>query len=218
MNPPLILVSGPWSSGTTAVTGALVHAGLVGFGPWQHTRDPRTPNCYEWTVFRDWAMTFTSEQTLALTVDSPAPIRASALRLRDEILAQRHGAYDPAVDPPLVMKYALSALLLPALAEAFDLRLLVVTRPLADIEATAQRRGWGPAFGAAGAQVLYAHLFGALVQYGWPAELLHYPRLMADPPGELDRVLGFCRHRPSEEARRAGLAFIRPQPDATDAE
>ena len=143
MKPRLVLVSGPWSCGSTAVTGALIHAGLVSFGPYFHTRDPRTPNSYEWVVFRDWAKQFTSEQTLALTATSPARVRDAAHRFRNDILQQRYGAYDPLVDPPLVMKYALSCLLLPALAEVFDLKVVVVTRPLAVIEATAVRRQWG---------------------------------------------------------------------------
>lgn len=210
MKPTLVLVSGPWSSGTTAVAGALVHAGLKSFGPFLQTRDPRTPNSYEWTVFRDWTQRFASEQTLSLTVDSPAPIRAAALQFRDEILDQRYGPYDPLVDAPLVMKYPLSALLLPALADAFSLRVLVVTRPLADIEATARRRGWGQVFGATGAQLIYSQLFDALVHFGWPAELLHFPRLLADPREEFERALRFCNHQPSPEQLRAAIEFIRP--------
>ncbi len=210
MKPRLVLVSGPWSCGSTAVTGALVHAGLIGFGPYFQTRDPLTPNSFEWLVFRDWCMKFTSQQSLALTATSSAVVRDAAARFRDEIVQQRYGSYDPLLDPPLVMKYALSCLLLPAFADAFELRVVVVTRPLAAIEATSLRRQWGPQFGAAGAQVIYAQLFGLLVEYGIPAELLHFPAFQREPALKLDELLRGCGHVPTHAQRAAALAFVRP--------
>jgi hypothetical protein len=210
MKPRLVLVSGPWSCGSTAVTGALIHAGLVGFGPYFHTCDPLTPNSFEWLVFREWTMLFTSEQTLTLTATSPAVVRDAASRFRDDIVQQRYGAYDPESDPPLVMKYALSCLLLPALADVFDLNVVVVTRPLAAIEATALRRQWGAQFGAAGAQVIYAQLFALLVEHGVPAELLHFPTFQREPGVGLDGLLRACGHVPTQAQRDAALAFVRP--------
>jgi hypothetical protein len=209
VKPRLVLVSGPWGSGSTAVTGALVHAGLIGFGPYFQTNDPRTPNSYEWLPFRACIQRFVSESTLALTTPSVETVRSALQSLCDDILVQRHGAYDPRCDPPLVMKYALSALLLPVIAEVFDLRLVVVTRPLPAIEATARRRGWGPQFGAAGAELVYAHLFGALVALGTPTELLHYPRLLTEPEAALDRILGHCGQCATPVGLAAAVAFVR---------
>ena len=209
MKPRLVLVSGPWGCGSTAVAGALIHAGLIGFGPYFPTRDLLTPSSYEWCVFRDWVMQFTSEKTLSLTAESPDIVRAAARRFCDDIVRQRYGAYDPLVDPPLVMKYALSCLLLPALAEVFQLHLVVVTRPLAIIEATAQRRQWGPQFGSAGAQFVYAQLFGLLIEHGIPTQLLHDPSFQGDAGTQLDAVLRACGHSPSEAQRKAAIAFVR---------
>jgi hypothetical protein len=191
------------------VTGALVQAGLVGLGPYFQTNDPRTPNSYEWLPFRACIQRFVSESTLTLTTQSLEPVRSALQSLCGDILAQQHGVYDPRRDPPLVMKYALSALLLPVIAEVFDLRLVVVTRPLPAIEATARRRGWGPQFGAAGAELVYAHLFGALVALGTPTELLHYPQLQSESAAVLERILLHCGQRASPAQVAAAIAFVR---------
>jgi hypothetical protein len=43
----LILVTGPWSSGTTAVAGMLHEMGLNGIAPFFQTNDERTKNSFE---------------------------------------------------------------------------------------------------------------------------------------------------------------------------
>ena len=58
-----VLVCGPWGSGTTAVAGLLERLGAVGFGPYFHTNDPRTPNAYEFLPFRALITRFASEKT-----------------------------------------------------------------------------------------------------------------------------------------------------------
>lgn len=204
----LTLVCGAWSSGSTAVAGILAHLGLNGFGPFAVTLDERTPNSYEMLPFRDMLLELASENPIGLRASSPEPIRAALERFRRRILDQEFGPYDPATGPPIFMKHALAALLIPEIAACFDTRLIVVTRPLRAIEATRQRRGWDPQYGAAGAKVIYSHIFTTLMNEGIPAHLVHYPSLLADPYPQILTMARFCEVEPGAQAFQDATRFI----------
>lgn len=204
----LVLVCGPWSSGTSAVAGLLAGMGLTGLPPFFRTRDERTRNSFESTVFRDLVMGIASEESIALTV----PPAEAAERLRNFRSAVAAGEFGPNVlgsGRPFFLKYPLSAALIPQICGAFKTRLVYVLRPLKEIEATRKRRGWPAHQGAAGAQRAYSHMFGALVEQRFATMIVRYPELVEKPveiardlahfagldigPAEIERAAGFIR-------------------------
>ena len=205
----LILVSGAWSSGTTAVAGALHHLGYTGFGPFVTLLDERTPLSYELAPFRELVMSLASEEHVTITAPSEAHVRDSITRFKRMIVAGRFGAYDEASSPPIFLKFPLSALLIPWLAEQFDVRLLVVARPMHAIERTLQRRGWPARYGAAGAKKLYSSIFTAILEHGLPAQIVQYPSLLQAPGPQLHAMAEFCGYVPDAPAFERAERFIR---------
>ena len=202
----LILVCGPWSSGTTAVSGILEQFGLNGLGPFFRTNDERTKISFESKAFRAVIDTLASDETLKLRVkpmDAVAVLRA----FRARIEAQEFGAVAP--DETIFLKYPLSALLIPQLCRAFDARLIYVLRPMKNIEATRVRRGWGPNFGVAGAEVLYSRMFQVLIDLPIPTLVIRYPELLAAPVHHAKQVAVFCGLKPDAAGIEAAAQFVR---------
>jgi hypothetical protein len=182
----LVLVCGPWSSGTTVVAGLLERLGLRGLPPYFVTSDPRTPNSFESLEFRRLIGELVDEDTLRMRVDwSAAEQRLLEFR---QHLEQR--ADDGAA--PLFLKYPPSALLIPEICRVFDTRLVYVLRPMQAIEATCERRNWAAQFGAAGAQVIYPAMFQALVDHEYPTHLVRYTELLRDPGAQTGALARFC--------------------------
>jgi hypothetical protein len=167
----LILVCGPFGSGTTAVAGMLAGLGLPGIEPYFVSNDERTPNTFESIAFRETLLRIVSEQTLSFNpgVDRVAEIR----RLYDQISMRGHET--------VFLKHQLAALLIPELCNVFDARLVYVLRPFADIEATRLRRNWFAQTGMAGAQVIYGRMFGALINSAFPTTIVRYPDIVTNP-------------------------------------
>jgi len=204
----LIIVSGPWSSGTTAVAGTLHHLGFTGFGPYLQIRDERAPVSYEFMPFRDLVLKLASEDSLKLTVANADPINRALVGFRQQVLEQAFGPFDEETSPPVFLKLPLSALLLNWLADHFELRQLFVARPLNDIERTRIRRNWMPQFGATGAQVLYSHIFSATIEKGIPTQIVHYRELLKSPEPIIRSMAEFCGHTPSEDKILEATRFI----------
>ena len=78
----LILVCGPFGSGTTAVAGVLAGLGLPGIEPYFASNDERTPNTFESIAFRETLLRIVSEQTLSFnpSVDRSLEIRRLPIR------------------------------------------------------------------------------------------------------------------------------------------
>ncbi len=204
----LIIVSGPWSSGTTAVAGALAHLGYTGFGPYLQIRDERAANSYEFLPFRDLVLSLASEDNIRLTVASAEPIHAALAAFRQQILDQEFGAYDPASSPPIFLKFPLAALLLPWLPDHFELLQILVARPVAEIERTRLRRNWHAHHGVAGARVLYPVIFTATVEKAIPTQIVHYSQLLEKPEAVIRSMAQFCGYASSEEQVTAATQFI----------
>ena len=109
----------------------------------------------------------------------------------------------------MFLKYPLSAALIPQICAALDTRLVYVLRPLREIEATRQRRGWPAQQGAAGAQRIYSYMFGALVEQRIPTMLVRYPELL-ERPVEITRDLArFAGLEVTAQTIDQAAAFIR---------
>jgi hypothetical protein len=199
----LILVCGPFGSGTTAVAGVLAGLGLPGIEPYFRSNDERTPNTFESIEFRDTLQRIVSEQTLSF---NPSVERGAEIqRLRDKIVTRGHST--------IFLKHPLSALLISDLSKKFDLKLVYVLRPLADIEATRQRRNWLPHTGVAGAQVIYGRMFGALINHSFPTIILRYSEVVADPLATTTKLAQFAGLDVAAHTIMQAAALIRrPQP------
>lgn len=204
----LILVCGPWSSGTTAVSGMLDALGMEGCGPYFRTNDQRTRNSFESLAFREAVDSVASDQTLALTVP-PKDVMARLEALKVKLQAQRAAnGTDPGAS--IFLKYPLSALVIPQICRVFNTRLIYVLRPSTDIEATRVRRQWSENFGARGAQVLYSRMFNILLERAIPTMIMRYPELLRAPLPHARQLAAFAGLKSVTSVQLAAAAeFVR---------
>jgi hypothetical protein len=205
----LILVCGPFGSGTTAVAGMLARLGAAGFGPHYQPADPLTANSYELAAFRDLLLSVASEQTLTLT--AAGDVKAALEHFRNRIIRQELGAYDEKSATPIFLKHPLAALIIPQISAAFETRLVYLVRPLRDIETSRQRRKWPERYGAKGASIIYSHMFNALINYAVPTTLVRYSELIQQPDGHARRLASFAGLNSSADMLREAAAFVRRQ-------
>jgi hypothetical protein len=198
----IILVCGPWGSGSSAVAGFLSHAGVAAPGPYHAVPDPRTPLTYEMEAFRKALSEFVSEPLLRPTAP-PATIVDGLTQFRDRILAAAMREGNVAEDATVLLKHPTAAFVLGEICEVFDTRIVGVLRPAAAIEATRRRRGWPEIYGAKGAQAIYGRLFGHIINASTPFFLSRYSDLLSHPQESLDALAGFVGIHPSEAQRKA---------------
>lgn len=199
----LILVCGPWSSGTTVVSAMLERLGARGLPPYFRTNDPRTENSFESLAFRAVVGELIDEDAMRMRVDWPAA-QARIIAFREQLEATIGDA-----GAPLFLKYPLSAVLIPEICQAFATRLVCVLRPLAAIEATRERRGWPVQHGAAGARALYPRMFEALVETRTPVLMLRYDEILDAPRPQAEQLARFCELPADEEHIARAAALVR---------
>src|SRR5665213_2724537 len=104
----VLLICGPWGSGTTAVAGLAVQLGALAFDPVFHfrTNDPRTPDSYEFLPFRSIIREHADEATISLKRAAPGAAQSRLRFLQRRIEAQQYGDYDS--NRPIVLKYPLA--------------------------------------------------------------------------------------------------------------
>ncbi len=202
----LVLICGPWSSGTTAVAGMLDTLGINGIGPFFQTNDERTKNSFESLAFRAVIDQLADEKTLELKVERPKAVKILKA-FREKLEAD--GGAEKNAEKVIFLKYPLSALLIPQIARVFDTRLIYVLRPLKDIEATRVRRGWASHLGAAGAQVLYSKMFQVLVDLPIPTLVVRYPELLATRRRHAKQIATFCGLEVEKESIDAAAESVR---------
>jgi len=219
----LLLVCGPWCSGTTAVAGLLDHLGAVGFGPYLQIDDTKRPNSYEFVPFKNALRAFISPSTLSLAPDSEQEFEARLKLLRGRIQNQEFGAYDAASPRPMFLKHPLSAFAIPQICNVFETKLIYVLRPLTDIEATRRRRRWPPQFGKRAAEAIYASMFRVLVDCTYPTAIVRYPELLRSPETVVKQIVEFTELGAGIVDIESAAAFIDstnadPPPPASKAE
>ena len=203
----LVLVCGPWSSGTSAMAGFLGQAGVAAPGPFVEVNDALTPATYEMQAFRRVLQSLASEQSLQRTA-TPAQALTALREFRDRALTRACTAAGLREDQPVLLKHALAVLFLPELAQLFDLQLVGVLRPHAEIEATRVRRKWPPQYGQAGAVQMYGEFFRHLVDTATPYCLVRYGDLMVEPARVLKQLADFCRSQVAAPQQPAAMAFV----------
>lgn len=174
--PRVIVVLGPWSSGSTAVTGFLARTGGWTCPPHQMTNDPLTPDSHESKAFRDALCHCIDE----LTLEPRAPIDQFTYFFRPWIAQQRQQAA-AAGQSAVVLKHPLAAFALPQILACCEPSFLVILRPLPEIEASRVRRRWHPVYGQSGAQKIYSAAFSGLIRLGRSFQAISYPQFVAHP-------------------------------------
>jgi hypothetical protein len=210
----LLLVCGPFGSGTTAVAGLLARLGAIGFGPYYQPADERTPNSHELIAFRDLLLTLASEATTTLLPGADA--KAALAQFRERIADQEFGAYDDNAGIPIFLKHPLAALIIPQICAAFETRLIYLVRPVRDIELSRRRRKWGTQYGAKAAGIIYSHMFNALINQSFPTTIVRYAELIERPLEHTRRLAAFAGLKSDADVMREAAAFVRsprpPQP------
>ncbi len=187
---PLVLVCGPWSSGTSATAGVLAALGLSAPGPFVTIADPRTQHTCEMKAFQRLLQSLVSEQSLERLV-SPVEMLRALRQFRDVTL--KNALQEQGMNParPVMLKHALASFILPEISQVFDLQLVLVSRPLKEIENTRLRRQWPARYGRAGASLIYGNMFSFMVNSGVPCHVLRYPELLQQPAAVIDELLLF---------------------------
>lgn len=196
-----VFVVGAWGGGTSAVAGALQKLGCTGVEPFVNIGDPRTRNTYESHAYRAVLFKHLSEPELRPLTQDRREIVRSLTQFRDKL---------PQTPTPIYLKHPLSALILPEIAEVFSPRFIFVFRPVADIEASRQRRGWPEHLGAKGASILFAQMMRFYINESSEIFMLRYPTLLANTRILVTAMANFAELGPNAKIE-AALDYIRQE-------
>ena len=212
----VILICGPWGSGTSVVAGLLERMGAFGLGPYFETDDPKTANSYESIPFREIirnGLGYPSQPGLSFTPPVPGAVQSGLRSLQSRIKQQEFGPYDLLSSKPIFLKYPLSAFVISQICEVFDTKLIYVMRPLEDIEQTRLRRNWEPYYGAEGAALIYEEMSAAMKHHSYPTMKIDYKDLLASPMVHASDIAQFVGLDLSPAELRHAVDFVR-KPDA----
>lgn len=177
----VVIVAGSWSSGSSVTAQVAEALGAKLVGAMFNTVDERTKT-FEMAEFRKLMLTLADEAAVKRTASRGEAI--TALRQFDQdFLANEHG--------PILLKHPLSAFFIPELEEVFDVKIVTVMRPFADIEATRVRRRWRDQFGARGAKAIYSQLNDSLANCKSPTLWFKYQDLIDNPFQEVVKIANF---------------------------
>lgn len=205
----VIFIAGSWGSGTTAVIGALNSLGVPTPGPHFQSKDPRTKNTFELVPFRN---------LVHHHVDEPALKHRD--NYRDEFIPAlqqfkarlENNAFPNQPNPEkrlLALKMPLASLCLPEICRTFDTRIIIVHRPLDEIEASRLRRNWGAQYGGSGAQHLYGHMFNDLFQHKLSFLGVSYYDFVNNTRQSLKKIIGYCDIEHLQKNLEKAEAFVR---------
>ena len=202
----LVLVSGPWGSGTSATAGAVKHLGIKTPKPYfVVTDDPKTPITYENKLFRETVLEIAEEHTLRKK-KSPSDIKDSLYRFKENIKAELNLTDKSRI----LLKLPLSAIILDEISEIFQTQLIVCLRPITEIERSRQRRQWPAHFGAIGARIIYAELMAHIAnKEDTKYTMIRYKELLKNPGKELQRLAEFLALTPSKDSFEKSLLSLR---------
>jgi hypothetical protein len=214
----LLLVCGPFGSGTSAVAGLLARLGANGFGPYYQPADELTPDSHELIVFRDLMLTLASEETTTLLPG--ADVKTALDQFRNRIANQEFGPFENNSEIPIFLKHPLATLIIPQICAAFETRLIYLVRPVRDIESSRKRRKWGAQYGAKAAGIIYSHMFNALINHSFSTTIVRYSELINSPLEHARKLGAFAGLKSDLDMMREAAAFVRsrkPPPQAADA-
>lgn len=208
----LILILGPWGSGSSALAGALHHSGLSTAPPHIMTTDERTPNSFESVEFRRIVLRCVNEKARRVNPLREALMVRRLAEMFDRLAASNDVSHLGNGKAVVALKLPAASLIVPQIGRILRLTMVVMDRSLDDIERTRRRRGWNPAFGRDGAAYIYDRLRTLESEPGMESRHIDYDTLVSDPSTTLDKVSRFCGLEacsPRLDMERA-RNFIRP--------
>jgi len=199
----VILVLAPWSSGSTAITGYLGRVGGWTCPPHQGTTDPRTPNSHEPKFFRDLLCHCFDELTLKPKQNPGVFVNYFKPWLEGELAkATQMGL------PFVVLKHPIAALALTDILTVCSPEVLVVSRPLDQIEQSRLRRRWHRVYGAEGANKIYSAAFNGLINHAVSFRTVAYPEFQTKLAYRR-RLIGELGFQPTPDMLSAAESWIR---------
>ena len=212
----VILVCGPFGSGTSVVTGLLDRMGVLGLGPYFETDDPKTENTYESVEFREIirnALGYPSQPGLPFTAPVTGAVQSGLRSLQTRIVQQEFGPFDLRSPKLIFLKYPMSAFVIPQICEVFDTKLIYVMRPLEDIERTRLRRNWPPYYGSEGAALIYEQMSAIQKHHSHQIMNIDYKDLLTSPMVQASNIAVFAGLDLCPAELQNAVDFVR-KPDA----
>jgi hypothetical protein len=188
----VLFIAGSWGSGTTSVIGALDSLGVPTLGPYFQSSDPKTRNTFELIPFRDLVHGYVDQATLKHKNNYrdrfPSALEEFQARLEKLVWPDQ-----PANSEKLLaLKMPLASLCIPEICDAFQTKIIVVHRPLEEIEASRLRRNWPPVFGSLGAQYIYNNIFNDLLKNNLSFLGISYFDFVTNTYQSLEKIIEYC--------------------------
>jgi hypothetical protein len=202
----IILICGPWGSGSSALTGFLTYAGFYAPTPFHTVPDPLTPNTFETNAFRLALAPFVSEFNLKKTHKSSEII--DSLNLFNKDFLYKHKKFLPNKKPFFLLKHPTSVFFLDELFLVFDVYLVCINRSLSSIENTRIRRNWPSCYGQEGARVIYDIFLKYAYKNNKSFLSLSYDDLILHPRRTIEDISEFLGLTLSDEEIKNAIDFI----------
>jgi hypothetical protein len=205
----VIFIAGSWGSGTTAVIGALDKLGVPTLGPHFQSKDPKTKNTFELVAFRNLVHRYVDDAALKHRDNYRDEFLPALQQLKIRLEDNAFPNQPDTTKRLLALKMPLASLCLPEICSTFDTRIIVVHRPLDEIDASRLRRNWGPRYGASGAQHIYGHMFNDLIQHKLSFLGVSYGDFVNNTRQSLKRVIDYCDLQYLQKNLEKAAAFVK---------
>jgi hypothetical protein len=188
----IILVLGAPGGGTSATAAVLAGLGVPVPGPYEQNDDPLTPCSYESSTFTHIIQRAVNEHTLEYTDGYQGRLTQELHDLKNEVTRSRLVRWKRDQPRRVAFKRPMAAFCLPELIEIFEPTVIVVRRPLEDVERTRLRRAWPNGHGPERAPAILHMALYTLGRYNWPFLNLSFPELVRDTDRAVGRIIDFA--------------------------
>lgn len=196
----IVVVLGPWGSGTSAAVGALEMMGCYICPPHFKTNDPRTPNSFEPLSLRNVIIPNFDEPGLCFS----GPDRGAMAGLFKDWLAHEKKMSDK----PMAVKLPHLCFFVPDIVVAWSPVFIMIERPIEEIEASRARRLWPLHLGAPGAEACYSSAHRDLKALNQDFLTVSYADLTKNSEHAIDQIARWAGLSPGAEAKAAVADWI----------
>lgn len=204
----VIIVAGPWGSGTTAVIGALNSLGVPTLGPYFQSSDSNTKNTFELVPFRDLILSYVDEATLTHKRNYRSEFVPALEQFRIQLENVMWSDQRNNTKKLLALKMPLASICLPEICNTFKTKIIVVLRPLEEIEAGRLRRNWISLYGSLGAYRIYNRIFQDLVEHKLSFLGISYDDLVNNTCQSLKKIIEYCDLNDLQKNLESAKTFV----------
>ena len=200
----IILLLTSWGTGSSAVAGFLDKCGCYTCPPhFMETKDPKTPNTYEPSVYREILSSTIDEATF----QQKSPMTIFSRKFSKFLDLERRNALENKKQV-IVLKHPLQSFLLPEIEMIASPKYLILTRPYSLIEKTRRRRRWPPEYGYEGAKLIYEKIFAFAQNFNKDAPIIPFQKFREDREFR-EKILNYIEISPSIEQLKDAENFLR---------